>query len=520
MEVSGGISSIIRQLDGASELMYKVLPIVFFSIVAAYFLYGVSPDMTWMSIGADQINYVVAAQHNAPAGLSGNPLYIMLGALFVRLPGNDFWDLGLLSALPAIGTCIVIFLTVRKFSSSKFAPYLASLVFASSFPVWAESVVAETYMITAFCSSLVIYFCLTGRYYWMAAFMAVGVGLHPLGIWIALPCFIYSLLDRRKELGLTVDETAKFAGKLVLIILCGTVFRLRDLFTEPATTNLFFMDNPYENILNSAGGYFGNSVIPFYPTSQRIWEDLCALGSSLWAIVFAGFTCTKDRRFILLWVIFGLAVFFPFASLYPQWIKYMFLPILPLSILVGLGVDRLRLRESANDLLYLVLILVCVNFCLFNLITYSPGKTIDDTPTTARQFYNTLDDIPDNSIIVGHTWGHPDLVILYYSVETNDRLDYINYDSLGSQECVDWEYVQYQVDKGINMPIILEEDKEEGKISVGEFAKDLQELNPTRQVFVTYVADSAIPMRFSLVASAYYTQELNDVPKGKAQYTG
>jgi hypothetical protein len=307
--------------------------ILFFGALTAYFLYGLSPDLTWMSIGADQINYVVAALYNAPAGLSGNPLYILLGSLFVRLPGNDFWNLGLLSALPAVGTCIVIFLLVRRFTNSKAAPYIASLVFASSFPVWAESVIAETYLITALVSSLVIYFCLTKHYFWMAGMMALGVGLHPLGIWVAIPCLVYAWWQEGKNFNL--------AGRIIGIALCGFLFRLRDVFTTPATTNLFFMQNPYENLLYSAGGYFGNAVIPIQPTLQRVWEDFTVLGSSLWAMVFAGFTFKKDPKVILLWIIFGLTVFFPFSSLYPQWIKYMFMPILPLSILVGLGVDKL-----------------------------------------------------------------------------------------------------------------------------------------------------------------------------------
>lgn len=311
--------------------------VLFFSVIAAYFLYGLSPDMTWMSIGADQINYVVAARYNAPAGLSGNPLYILLGSLFVKLPGNDFWNLGLLSALPAIGACIVIFLLVRKFTTSKPAPYIASLVFASSFPVWAESIVAETYMVTALVSSLVIYFCLTKHYYWMAGMMALGVGLHPLGVWVAIPCLVYVWWVEGRDL--------KLVSKIVGIAVLGFAFRLRDFFTEPATTNLFFMQNPYENILYSAGGYFGNAVIPIQPALQRLGEDFAVMGSSLWAVVLAGFTFTKKPSVILLWVILGLTAFFPFASLYPQWIKYFFLPILPLSVLVGLGVDKLNAKR-------------------------------------------------------------------------------------------------------------------------------------------------------------------------------
>ena len=92
--------------------------VVFFTAIFGAFLYGLSPDMTWMSIGSDQGSYVVAALHNAPAGLSGNPLYILLATLLLKLPGNPFWLLGLLSALPMAGTSLVIFLIVKKLVKS------------------------------------------------------------------------------------------------------------------------------------------------------------------------------------------------------------------------------------------------------------------------------------------------------------------------------------------------------------------------------------------------------------------
>ena len=143
------------------------LPVLFFGAIIGYFLYGLAPDLNWESIGADQMSYVVAALHNAPAGLSGNPLYIMIASLVLRLPGNPFWLLGLLSAIPMALTCIVTYFIVKKFTTSRFTPFVAALAFASFFPVWAEGVIAETYGLSIFVMSLVICFCVNKRYYWM-----------------------------------------------------------------------------------------------------------------------------------------------------------------------------------------------------------------------------------------------------------------------------------------------------------------------------------------------------------------
>ena len=478
---------------------------LFFGAITAYYCFGLSPDMTWLGIGADQANYVVAAKFNAPAGLSGNPLYILIGSLLVRLPTNPFWSFGLLSALPAAGTCVVIYLITRRLTKSALAPYIASAVFASSFAVWAESVIAETYLITVLVMSLVVYFCMTKRYLTMGVMMALGLGLHPLGMFFVVPCLVYSWWVEGKD--------PKLVGKVVGIAMVGLLFRLRDVFVEPATSNLFFLENPYQNLLFSAGGYFGNAVIPIGPTIQRLGEDISVLSSSLWAIVPAvlGFL-TKRKEVYLLGAILGLTFFFPFSSIYPQWAKYMVMPVLPLAILVGMGVDKLDLKRWS-----IVFLIPCVIFAGLNVVTYSPGKTIDPQPTTMRQFYNTLDAVQDKAIVVGHTWGHPDLVVGYYTVLNGDRFDYINWDSMtgGADRS---EYRGFQKSKGIDYPGIL--DEEGGTLSVSEFARQLQDLNPERQVLVTYVKEGSAPMEFGLVSADDYYPGLNDVPAGKVDFVG
>ena len=497
--------------------------VIFFGIITGYFLYGLSPDMTWMSIGADQGSYVVAALHNAPAGLSGNPLYILLGSLLLKLPGNPFWLLGLLSAIPVALTCIVVYLIVKKYTVNKIAPYIASLIFATSFVVWAESVIAETYGITLLASSLVIYFCLNKRYFWMAGVMALTLGLHPLAMFITLPCLAYTVYVERKS---------KLFWQIVGITAIGLVFRLRDFFTVSPTANTFFAQNPIQNILFSAGGYFSLPVIPLQPTLQRIGEDFAALSSSLWVLPFViVILLTKKKEFVLLGVIAVLSFFFPFSSIYPQWIKYLLMPMLPIAILAGIGIDKLNLGKYTGALL-----IPCLIFGGLNVATYSPGKTIDGPVTSARQFYSTLDSLPDNALIIGHTWGMPDLCIYYYSVNSQDRIEYINYDTMVTGEFDMEAYRNAQKARGINYPAILDtittrtifvpmgptipNSNEVVIMGVTEFAQEIQKLNPTKEVYVTYVQSSAIPMVFGLLPVNEYRAWSNSIPASKVQFGG
>lgn len=165
-------------------------------------------------------------------------------------------------------------------------------------------------------------------------------------------------------------------------------------------------------------------------------------------------------------------------------------------------------------ILSFLLVGVSLVFMVLNVATYSPGKTIDSVPTTARQFYNILDSIPDNAIVVGHTWGHPDLVILLYSVENSDRFDYVNYDSVAS-EMSSKKYLEYQKQKGIVLPNY----SPESKWAVEEYSKVVQVMNPGREVYVTYVKGSKIPMEFGLILASKYSAGLNDLPRSKVQFS-
>ena len=171
---------------------------------------------------------------------------------------------------------------------------------------------------------------------------------------------------------------------------------------------------------------------------------------------------------------------------------------------------------------YLVYLLFAPSlvFMVLNVATYSPGKTVDIQPTTARQFYNSLDSIPDGAIVVGHTWGHPDLVIGYYSVNNQDRFDYVNYDSVVNETAENTGYTEYQLLKGIIIPPNISYREGERVVDIGaeDFAKKLKALNPGRDVYVTFVKSSKIPMEFGLVPASEYRVELNDVPVDKIQY--
>lgn len=480
--------------------------ILFFAVAIAYFLYGLAPDVTWMSIGADMSSYVVASKYGSPGGLGGYPLYLLLGSLFTKLPFNPYVSMGLLSVLPTVGTGIVIYKIVKESTTSRFAPYFSSLVFYSAFIVWAESVIVETYSLSTFVMSLVIYFCLKKNYKVMGIMQALCLGLHPLTIFAILPCTVYAWWDRGKDW--------KVFWQVVGITSLGLLFQLRSLFVSYKTANIVFQDNPIEVLINSAGGYFSLPVIPFKPTLDRIEDELPIFLNLLWVLPFVilgSWRPSKNTWLLLSCLI--LSFFFTFSSLYPQWIKYLVVTILPLSILAGRGFARV----DKDKLAYLAVI-PGILLASMNMQYYSPGKTIDPSPTTARQYYQLLDTLPDKSIVVYSNWGHPELVNYEYCVDNRDRIDFVDWSTIVSGSVDRSDYKQSLISRGINLPEgIL---GKEASMPLDSFSKELQLLNPERSIYVCYIKESSSPMQFSLVPSSEYRVSLNDIPESCLNFIG
>lgn len=99
------------------------IEILVFVAIAVYYVVGVAPTMTFMSLAGDGYDYVVGATNMWSVRPTGYPTYIMIGWLFERLPGDPFWNLGLLSALCAWLTCIFIYLSIKHFTPSRIAAF-------------------------------------------------------------------------------------------------------------------------------------------------------------------------------------------------------------------------------------------------------------------------------------------------------------------------------------------------------------------------------------------------------------
>jgi len=469
---------------------------LFFSAILAVYIAGCTPDMTWMSLGGDMLDYVNSAEHMTTAGLMGYPIYVSISWLFVKLPGNPFWNLALFSSLATVGTCIFIYLIVKLFTDNKWAPYIGSAVYAGSFIVWTQSTIPEVYTFTAFLAAAGTYFVFRKRYYVAALAFAVSVGTHPL------VCFyILSLL----ALIWYTERDWRLISRLVLIGCLGFLGYLQMVFSEPANPESTNSISSSIMILGYAATGLGTLPIdPPMATLERWYEILLITGASLGYAVPLLFFVKRTREVVVLGVIASLVLVFYATAFFWQWITYMTFVFLPLSILIGIGASRFPVQKALP-----LFLIVATFFIGYNLYSYDIGRNVDDGDvTTARLFYNEVSELSDDSVLLSPIWGQPGLAIEYHHKKEGRGAVIVGY----SKVVYDDRYPDYR-DQMAGYNILLPEvEVEHPKFDeeLEDFAKDLQDLNPEKEVYVVYLKEDSPAMEFSYVPAYEYTNSLND----------
>ncbi len=464
-----------------SSLIKYWKEILFFSVIAGYYIVGVAPDCTWLSQGGDAFDYVIGATNMWAVRPTGYPTYIMLGWLFERLPFNPFWNLGLFSALTSVATCVFIFLTIKLLTTKKLAPYLGALTYAGAFLVWTQSVVPEVYSLTTLLMVMATYYALKGRWYVCAAVLAVGMGTHHIVVFAVVPLVIYFLCQRMKGLTTASTPICFGIGALGMLAYLQTQFCV---VGEETTTGLGTV------IVNSMGTLGFLYTLPLNYTWWRLGEFIPLLLTSVGTGLVLLFFLKWSKITVLLITLTVGPIFYYALGVIPMWVVYMVPGIAFLSILIGIGASRFPYKRLVPVFLVVPIVLMILNITYYDL-----GRSVDPEPTTARQFYTQLEDIPDEAIFYIHTWGEPWLVTYYYLVENDHRFDMVFQSEMvrnGDQ------YTSYLESQGVSMPEAPGYDamtsQPTGKYTGEEYFEhfdtdsylvDLKALNPGRPIYAS-----------------------------------
>jgi hypothetical protein len=516
-----------------------LVPGTLLTLISVVYLFGVAPDMTWIGLAGDSPDYVASAVLFQKAGLGGYPLLIGLGSLFevVLYKGfgfNMYWVMGLLSAIPTVIASGYIYATVRLFGTrtlefrigvingsiteimtySSLPAIVATLAYAGSLLVWSQSVIPEVYSITVMTMVIGTYYVLKAykeerpRLLYVSAFVfGLSFCTHPLAYFAILPCLIYVI---RVPL-----ENKPHLVKLLGIGVLGLIPWVQFFIAGDNVSYAGISSDKFTWLLSSLG-YIGNlPILPPDALVTRLEDFLPMIGLGLCILVpsfIFGFKGTyREEKFsvILILTIVLLPLLLYVTSRPPQWITYLLPSIAFLSILGGICavkfLDKYQVKGS------LVVASVCgLGLLGLNLYSYDIGRSIDPSPTTARQMYDKLESLPEGTIVFSHSWGHLGLLIDTHNRFGGSKLIRMDDTSTLKSTKLALEGTDAVLPprdtRLYQIPLI------ELEAAVNNYVGQIQELNPNRLVYITYVKDSS-KIQFDYISASNYRHSLNDVPQ-------
>ena len=474
-------------------------------VISIVYFFGVAPDMTWMGLAGDSPDYVSASINFHRAGLGGYPLYITIGWVFeqvfhIRLGFNPYWSLGLVSAIATVITCGYIYATIRLYCIQSVVPaVLGTLAYASSLLVWTQSVIPEVYTITVMFMVIGTYYLLGSYRYnrrnllYVSAFIfGLSLCTHPLALFAVLPSLFYVCKVR-----------FVYRPSIISLLLVGSIGLLPWLqFFASSPENAYAgLSTGGLGWVLSSSGYIGG--LPIFPTDTLLirlqdFAPMITLGLCIvvpfYILGLKNLLDVEPHPTALLGTIAVIPVLLYLTSTPSQWITYIVPSVAFLAIIGGLCAGEL-LDESRFNLKPVVMAASICGLGLLglNLYSYDIGRSIDPLPTTMRQAYTQLDQLPSNTIVYTHTWGHIGVLLGAYNQDKDFRLTRI--DSTKGEG--------YAAVRGTPPD------------TVEEIYRDLTDLrvgNPDREIYVAYLKDRS-KVQFDFIPLSDYRHGSNDVPQ-------
>ena len=183
------------------------------ALAGVVYFWTAAPNVTLLDSG----EFLVAAQHFGVPHPTGYPLWTLLAWLFQLLPlGNAAWEINLFSGLCgalAVGLAAALFSSsTRWMLGERIAPWRGlnftisvtiALLFAFSFSMWSQAVIAEVYTLHA----LLIGLFLASLYVWLR---------RPESLWLLMvPFFLLALSFSNHQLTLALAPLPLLAVLLV-----------------------------------------------------------------------------------------------------------------------------------------------------------------------------------------------------------------------------------------------------------------------------------------------------------------
>lgn len=417
-------------------------PVAMFSAIFGAYLLCAAPDATWqIPLGDDMGDVMLGATYLRPIHSPGFPVVALTGWCAVHLPGNDFWNMAVFSSLCFVATSILIFLVVRRLTQNKWAPYIAALTFASGPMVFAEAIAPKgpEYALSILFCALTFYFIKSDRKWLAVISAALGIGTHPIAI---LFCIVLVAVYLRKP-------------KYILAMLC--LGALSYLYIPLTIRPPYGQANPDGFFFKIIEVYvvphvMGLSIADF---PRRLLDLGMLIVSSLGLTLLILPKIRRHKDTIVLGSLAAVVLVYCLTTSYTPHLEYLTFALLPVCIMLGQYFGDTRWHRFRHLFILLPLIVLTINTQLYDI-----GRTLDPEPTVARQVLNTLEELPQDSIVICYYCHVYTLANYYECGENKNNVVAISPSALRS---LDWHAEDLR-DRGVNIPELSRDVRETWRI--------------------------------------------------------
>ena len=375
---------------------------IIFALALAYFVSMLPRDITWVSVGSDGPDYMLAAKYFRVAHPTGEPLYTLLGALWLRVVpiGSEWWQYSLLSAVFSAGTAAILYAATRRI--------VAPLVYLASGIVVSQSTILELYAPVTFFMVLAWWLHDMGYRAWGYGVLGLGLAVHHLAGFMFLGLLGKDYLEKKSL------WTAGWAILIGLPWYAYIPLANRPPYVSVAGESLA----DYKSFFLSQGGLLGGLAIMserFAITEdfrERLWDlarILLALGPALVVLILAAKAAIAKRTVLLLTVMLSIAVYW-FTDLDPRVYTYLMPAIALAAVLIGSYDPQVvpgkwftvagHTRQLRSIVVGFSAIMIAVNLFLYDI----GGRWLDPYHS-AEAFRAELAAIPPNSIVWTYNRG-------------------------------------------------------------------------------------------------------------------
>lgn len=384
-----------------------IAPAIFIFSFCYYSLMS-AKEFTWLFASGDSGDWLAASNWWIVPQPYGSPLYISLGH-FLDLFGGDLVVKMtiLLSCLPAAITVALVYMIVVHLTGKKFLAIISSVVLLGAGIFLTQATVLEQYSLAVMFVVLAYYFYLKDKKWLVALSLGLGSANHILVIPIAA---LWLFLDRQRG--------REWLKVIPIYIVSGLLPYILILWLMTLDTPRLLAGGLSLQAINSYLGstsVFGTLSIMALPERLLAFTSVILMSFGLAVIpIWLAFKRPWTVQIKLLVLAIAFPIYYYLTCIDPTTWTFMTYACPFIAIAVGISLTKIKKWYVIKAVATSAVLLVVINMAFLNAGLLVKEKTL------AKDYYNEIQAIPDNSIVVTYRGGFQSMAMFYAMSEGKD----------------------------------------------------------------------------------------------------